>query len=241
MKYPLSLGVLLVPMSIALAQDVKVNGNSAQNEVFKAANTSTAQSDRIGVQGLSVPAPFYGIGAAGDGGYIGLRGRAQAGGSGTRIGVRADASGGNYNYGIHASASGVNTIAGYFSGNVYVTGTVTQGSDLALKKNVKPLGQTLGKVMSLKPKSYEMNQEGHKSMNLAPGTKFGLIAQEVQEVFPELVSEVAHPKDDKSEPLKLKGVDYLGLVPVLLKAVQEQQEEIESLRAELKSVRAGGK
>lgn len=241
MKYSLSLGIFLLPVSIAMAQDVRVNGNSSQTEVLKATNTSTAQTDRVGVQGTSIPAPFYGIGVSADGGYIGLRGRSMASGSGTRIGVRADASGGGWNYGIHASASGINTISGYFSGNVYVTGTVTQGSDLALKKNVRPMGGALVKVMGLKPKSYEMNQADHKAMNLPSGTKFGLIAQEVQEVFPELVSEVAHPNDEKKEPVKVKGVDYIGLVPVLLKAMQEQQAEIEGLRSELNLIRSGAK
>jgi hypothetical protein len=241
MKYAFSSAILFVTTCFTLAQDVRVNGNSSQTEVFKATNTSSAQTDRIGVQGTSIPAPYYGIGVSADGGFIGLRGRSQASGSGSRTGVRADASGGNFNYGLHASAGGVNSIAGYFSGNVYVTGTVTQGSDLALKKNVKPMGETLGKVMGLKPKSYEMNQTDYRAMNLPTGTKFGLIAQDVQAIFPELVSDVAHPNDDKSEPVKLKGVDYLGMVPVLLKAIQEQQTEIEGLRTELNSIRTGAK
>jgi hypothetical protein len=58
--------------------------------------------------------------------------------------------------------------------------------------------------------------------------KIGVLAQEIQEVFPELVSE------DDNEML---AVNYQGLVPVLINALKEQQSEIETYRDEVSELR----
>jgi hypothetical protein len=63
------------------------------------------------------------------------------------------------------------------------------------------------------------------------GTQLGLVAQEVEPIMPELVS------TDK-DPQQTKGINYIGLVPVTIKAIQEQQAQIEQQQktiADLKS------
>lgn len=59
--------------------------------------------------------------------------------------------------------------------------------------------------------------------------QIGFLAQELQQVFPELVSE------DKEGTL---GINYIGLIPVLVEALKEQEEAIEKLRGEISSLKA---
>lgn len=61
--------------------------------------------------------------------------------------------------------------------------------------------------------------------NFPTGTQYGLIAQEVKDVFPAAV------KYDKE--LQLYGIDYNSLIPLLIEAAKEQQNIIEKLRLEL--------
>ncbi len=100
------------------------------------------------------------------------------------------------------------------------TGTI-QTSDIRAKKNINSLPYGLNEVMSLRPVSYDWKdniEKGHKSL--------GLIAQELLDVIPEVVNV---PEDDND----LLGVNYAELIPVLINAIQEQQEVIESLQIEL--------
>ena len=55
----------------------------------------------------------------------------------------------------------------------------------------------------------------------------GFIAQEVEEVFPELVNR--NPEND------LRSVDYISLIPVLVEAIKEQQQQIDDLKQQLKT------
>jgi len=106
----------------------------------------------------------------------------------------------------------------HVAGDIYTTGTY-QGSDLRLKDNIDDLTYGLREVLRLRPVSYRW-----KDATLGQPT-LGLIAQEVQPVLPELV---ARGTDDAG----LLSLNYTGLVPVLVKAVQEQQGTIAELLAE---------
>ena len=99
-----------------------------------------------------------------------------------------------------------------FSQDITVNGDVTISSDARLKSNIVSLGSTLSKLLLIDGKSYIMNKSGKE--------KIGILAQEVQEVFPELVS-----KDDN----EMLSVNYQGLVPVLINAVKEQEDKISRL------------
>jgi hypothetical protein len=153
-------------------------------------------------------------------------------------------------YGIYSSASGNNNAyAGVFNGDVVVTGACNpcSPSDAKFKKNVKDYRGGLDKVMALRPKSYEMRaDEFQASLRLAKGTQIGLIAQEVEGVLPEVVHDVKIPaplspaekkKGTKKEPVSYKAMNYTELVPVMLQAIQEQQAQIEALKAQLASLK----
>lgn len=101
------------------------------------------------------------------------------------------------------------------------------GSDSTIKKNVESLPSgALRKVLNIRPVSFEFKEE-QKLLNDGNPRKIGLIAQELEKIIPEAVS--------YSEVGKIKMIDYDMLIPVLIKAIQEQQVVIENLQKELKS------
>lgn len=109
------------------------------------------------------------------------------------------------------------------------SGHYVPSSDVRYKRNIKDLedGQ-LKNIMAINPTTYELNdlQEGN-------GRKvYGLIAQELQEVYPDIVLSI----DEDSIGTRL-AVSYTELIPILIKGIQEQQGQIEILKQELKNLR----
>ena len=111
----------------------------------------------------------------------------------------------------HSSDSDLMTLA---SGSLTVAGDVTISSDARLKSNIVALGPTLMSLLQIEAKSYTMKDDTEQKQ------KIGLLAQEVQKVFPELVSE------DKNGML---AVNYQALVPVLINALKEQEDNYNQL------------
>jgi len=103
-----------------------------------------------------------------------------------------------------------------------VTGNYTAVSDERLKKNIEPVESVLDKINSLQPRKYNMNEE----LNTAE-KHYGFIAQELEKIFPELVSVTP---DDGDGIADLRTVSYTELIPILVKALQEQQKLIEELQ-----------
>lgn len=98
-----------------------------------------------------------------------------------------------------------------FDGTTTVAGELNINSDMRLKANIVSLGTTLTNLLKLDGKSYTMKRDKQQK------TKIGVLAQDIQEVYPELVS----------EHNGLLSVNYQGLVPVLINAIKEQQKMIE--------------
>jgi len=131
-------------------------------------------------------------------------------------------------YGIEAVGD---DYAGYFIGNVSRTGSDNFTSDRKLKDNIVPLENSLAKIMELKPSSYTFKTNEFPDMNLPKGNQLGLIAQDLEKVFPELVVEMKRSvyKDGsgkKHEIPDYKTVQYISLIPVLISAMQEQRKLI---------------
>ena len=104
------------------------------------------------------------------------------------------------------------------NGNATLTGTLTQLSDSRLKTSIYPLQNTLSKVLQLNGYSYKW-----KDSNRDSSKQIGMLAQEVQQLFPQLVSE-----DENG----LLSVNYSGLIPLLISSIKEQQKIIDSLKQE---------
>ena len=127
-----------------------------------------------------------------------------------------------------SSVNGSTGYCAYFTNSgsstgLYISNTAAwqSTSDARLKTDVKDLDST-AKLLQLRPvdylwKSQETSDEPTKR-------NLGFIAQEVQEVFPELVG---------VSPDGMFSVEYTGLIAPLVKAIQEQQAIIESLKARL--------
>jgi hypothetical protein len=95
-------------------------------------------------------------------------------------------------------------------------------SDGKLKTDVKDLKEALSIVKSLKGKTYNWSSEFQKKTGVDNGRHIGFIAQEIREVLPELVIE------DENKQL---GVNYTELIPVLVEAIKEQQNQIDALKS----------
>ena len=115
----------------------------------------------------------------------------------------------------HSSDSDLMTLA---SGSLTVAGDVTISSDARLKSNIVALGPTLISLLQLEAKSYTMKNDVEQKQ------KIGLLAQEVQKVFPALVSE------DENGML---AVNYQALVPVLINALKELESETSKLESQM--------
>ena len=98
------------------------------------------------------------------------------------------------------------------SNDLTVGGDIVVSSDARLKANIVSLGSTLAKLLLIDGKSYTMKKNGKQ--------KIGVLAQDIQKVFPELVT-----TDDK----EMLAVNYQGLVPVLINAIKEQDDKISRL------------
>ena len=156
-------------------------------------------------------------------------------------------------YGLYATVSAPsgasNVWAGYFQGDVYISGALTVASDKKFKRNIKSLSQSTvaTKLMALNPSTYEYKNS--ESLRFSEGMQYGFLAQEVETVFPELVKDVVQPVydgvDEQGNPkilegqsLEFKSINYIGLIPVLTKAFQEQQAAIETYKADLEEQKA---
>jgi hypothetical protein len=109
-------------------------------------------------------------------------------------------------------------------------------SDKRKKKDISGLNYGLESLLKLQPVSYNMKDNSNYDR------KLGLLAQDVQNVIPEVVSsyhsvynkETGQREFEKTETL---GINYTELIPVLINAIQEQQVQIEELKAEIEELR----
>jgi hypothetical protein len=101
--------------------------------------------------------------------------------------------------------------------------------------------------MQLKPKSFRFLTEDKKNekMNLPKGYHFGLMAEDLQQTFPEIVQTVpvADPDGEKNNDKKtvdrtILAVDYVQLIPILVKAIQEQQLQIANQQDEIAALKS---
>jgi len=149
--------------------------------------------------------------------------RLQLTSSGTAVGwFYADSS---YNQGFLTSAGGWGLKMDN-SGNVTATGNVTAYSDLRLKENIKPLENSLAKILQLRGVQYTRKDTGSQEI--------GVIAQEVEKVLPEVVHISDATTEDDTGYTDIRSVDYGRMVSVLIEAMKEQQAQIEELKEIIK-------
>lgn len=103
--------------------------------------------------------------------------------------------------------------------NLTVEGAIINPSDEKLKENIEQLEPLeVDNILELKPVKYNLKTDKNKEIH------FGLIAQDVEKIYPELVH------NDKN----YKSINYIELIPILIEKMKRMQEEIDSLKINIR-------
>ena len=186
--------------------------------------TSTAYP-LIGVFGYAYKKPSITTFAAGVAGIA----HAVNGGIGVYGGIR-------YGNDVPTSMSASGKYAGYFDGSVYLNGTtmtpaiaILSGDSIIADVPRNLSGSFSNEIKALQPISYTLKQDSawlyDEDAKELQGVHYGLNLQDVQKVFPELVYERGENK----------YINYIELIPILIKSIQELSAEVEELKNQLKS------
>jgi hypothetical protein len=182
------------------------------------------------------------------------------------VGVRAEAdgcvkqniggmfrsgAGGAMSIGVYGEANVPDTYigqayAGYFAGAVLTSGGSLWGaSDQTFKDSIQALVNTDSVLMQLETVSFNYKQTGNaQQLNLPKGIRFGVLAQQVEQVIPSIVREVTHPAMydtagvEMSAAFTYKVVDMSQLVPLMLADLQKKTTVMEMMNVQIDSLEA---
>ena len=223
---------------------VDIAGDAAGTSYYNCNSTVNyvGNSDIRAYYGTSHPADGYGYGIQTYAGYYGGSFICNDGAYGFGVGAYGQATGTTgTQYGVYGYAGGGTTnYAVYASGLTYSTGGYSS-SDAKLKKDVRVIDNAMAKINQLQPRTYTFKTDEYKYMGLPSEQQYGFIAQELEQVFPEMVKEVQQPIDNdykKNGMLTFKAINYTEMIPVLTQAIQEQQKQIESQKAEIEVLKS---
>jgi hypothetical protein len=153
------------------------------------------------------------------------------------IGVRGSINGrdGTGVYGTRQNGAGAGW-GGLFLDDLGYTGFFGTASDRRLKKNILPIDNALDIILKLNPVTYNFDLEKYPYMGLNTEKEYGFIAQEVREILPEITREKNLPLNGtkevkpnqafKNESESFLILDYTRIIPILTKAIKEQQTTI---------------
>jgi hypothetical protein len=113
----------------------------------------------------------------------------------------------------------------YIHTDLYVNGAIFNTSDKNHKEEIEPISESkIEKLLDLEPVEYKLKTDTKKKKH------FGLIAQDVEEIYPELISD---------SNLGFKTVNYMELIPLLLLKMKNMQKEIDDLREQIGTIKNG--
>lgn len=136
------------------------------------------------------------------------------------------------NFGAYSTGAGAFRFYVGMGGTVYATSTtITAISDQRLKENIQDLDVGLDAVLALKPRKFDWKPGKGKNKK---GDR-GWIAQEFEQVFPDMIDEWRDPAPEGEEPYKAVNAD---LIPVLVKALQEMKEIIDAQATRIAALEA---
>jgi len=197
------------------------DGGAVYGYCTSASNTNMAingvmQGTGVGTRGLHIPTTGAGIGCEG-------------------VTNSTDASA----YGIYCQmATGSSGWALYVNGDAYTSGASWYTSDNKLKDNIKPIESPLTKLLQLNGVTYQYKSEYTDKYGLESGNNIGVLADDVAKVFPELTRKAKitskisgiGKQNVASEKMDILTVNYIGLIPVTIEAIKEQQKIIDELK-----------
>jgi hypothetical protein len=168
--------------------------------------------------------------------YRGTYGDVGIGAYGGELRLQNDIPGGKVSFGVLETTGAFTELAkaqrnGAFAfsifGSLWVNGT-TYASDRRFKKNIEPLQESLNKVLQLQGVSYEMKTDEFPQEHFDAGTQVGLIAQEVEKIVPEVVTQ---------GPNGYKAIDYAKLVPLLIESIKTLSYQVELQRQQIEELK----
>jgi hypothetical protein len=113
----------------------------------------------------------------------------------------------------------------YIHTDLYVNGAIFNTSDKNHKEEIERISESkIEKLLDLEPVEYKLKTDTKKKKH------FGLIAQDVEEIYPELISD---------SNLGFKTVNYMELIPLLLLKMKNMQKEIDDLREQIGTIKNG--
>jgi len=136
---------------------------------------------------------------------------------------------GTYRFIRFQAGSPLSTVGSIESNGSSTTYATT--SDYRAKENVVEMTDALDRVNQLQPKRFNFIADADTTVD-------GFLAHEVQDIVPEAISGEKDAVDDEGNP-EYQGIDHSKLVPLLTKAIQEQQEQIEALQSEINTLKGG--
>jgi hypothetical protein len=135
----------------------------------------------------------------------------------------------------YVSGTPVNGWGGLFQNDLGYTGYFGSASDQRIKKNIRTIGNAMDIVKGLRGVTYEHKLDEFNGLGLKSGLTYGFIAQEVEQVMPDIVKtkNIPYISTRENPSLKdhetLKTVGYIEVIPVLVEALKEQDKKIEEL------------
>ena len=135
------------------------------------------------------------------------------------------------NYHLYSTGAGTYRFYVGAGGTIYATATtIVAISDVRLKENIQDIDVGLDAIMALKPRKFDWKEGKGKDKK---GDR-GWIAQEFEQVFPDMIENWKDPAPEGEEPYKAVSAD---LIPVLVKAIQELKAELDTVKAELNTLK----
>ena len=130
---------------------------------------------------------------------------------------------------------GINTPGNklHVNGHLTVGGDIIVASDRRFKKDVQNMQAALPLIKALKPKQYAYRSDEFANTYLPKGIQYGFIAQDVEQILPEMVNLHSFEKNKEGQTLFYKGLDYSNFVPFIVKAMQEQHSIISEQKTEI--------
>lgn len=115
------------------------------------------------------------------------------------------------------------------NGNLFYTGEFGQASDVKFKRNIEPLSHVLSKLQLINGVYFDWREDEYPEMVFSKGRQVGVIAQELEKVFPELVQTTSKG---------YKTVDYTKISAILIEAVKEQQVTINEMQKQIEILKS---
>jgi hypothetical protein len=106
--------------------------------------------------------------------------------------------------------------------DLLVLGSINNPSDINLKNNIEQIKTDANILKNLNPVSFTFKDDAQNKKH------FGFIAQELENLYPELVS---------NNELGFKTVNYIEMIPILLSQMKNMQQEIDKLKDEIKKIK----